>query len=163
MHCFAATTVSDGYIATAQVLVLSATRIPKMMPFPLLLLQRRQEPTRNSNSQEHCGTPEAVDKCTQRVSTAPLKSPHQEGQPQCSYATATVAASGTSKPTSSTAVQIHYRQDKKFNVIVYGVKECPKGTPKHAQSQSDFRSVVSVLSNVQFCQVSIYRGCVSFG
>jgi len=77
-----------------------------------------------------------------------LKSPHQEGQPQCSYATATVAASGTSKPTSSTAVQIHYRQDKKFNVIVYGVKECPKGTPKHAQSESDLKSVVSVLSKV---------------
>jgi len=98
------------------------------------------------------------------LSAAPhSKSPHQEGQPQRSYTTAAgsgelsdkstvqalhVTASGTSMPKSSTAVQSHYRQDRKFNVIVYGIQECPKGTPKHARSESDLKSVISVLSKV---------------
>jgi len=37
-------------------------------PFPLLLLQQRQKPIRNSNAQEHRGTPQAGDKYTQIVS-----------------------------------------------------------------------------------------------
>ena len=31
---------------------------------------------------------------------------------------------------------------------VYGIQECPKGTLKHAWSESDLKSVVSVLSKI---------------
>ena len=98
------------------------------------------------------------------LSAAHLKSHHQESQPQRSYATAAssgesssvstvqashVAASGThSKPEMTTPAQTLYHHDRKFNVIVYGIDECPKGTPKHARSESDLRSVISVLSKV---------------
>jgi len=98
------------------------------------------------------------------LSAAHLKSPHQESQPQRSYATAAssgesssvstvqafhAAASGThSKSKMPTPAQTLYHHDRKFNVIVYGIDECPKGTPKHARSESDLRSVISVLSKV---------------
>lgn len=41
-----------------------------------------------------------------------------------------------------------YHQDRKFNVIVFGVDECSKGTPKHVRLESDLNSVVSVLSGL---------------
>ena len=38
--------------------------------------------------------------------------------------------------------------DKKFNVIVYGIDECPRGTPKQSRFKSDLNRVVSVLSEI---------------
>ena len=38
-----------------------------------------------------------------------------------------------------------YHLDKKFNIIIYGIKECQKGTSKRECLESDLNSVVSVL------------------
>ena len=38
--------------------------------------------------------------------------------------------------------------DRKYNVIVYGVNECPKGTTKHARLESDLNGAVTVLSKL---------------
>ena len=48
---------------------------------------------------------------------------------------------------STTSSQISH-SERKFNVVVYDIEECPKGTPKHARLQSDLSHVVSVLSEV---------------
>jgi len=101
-----------------------------------------------------------ISKLKESLPAAHLKDLHQESQPQRSYATVTrngesiadashVTARGThSKPEMPTPAQTLYHHDRKFNVIVYGIDECPKGTPKHARSESDLRSVISVLSKV---------------
>ena len=86
---------------------------------------------------------------------------NQGSQPQRSYATAARSGesssestshdtvSGThSKPETTKAAQTHYYHDRKFNVIVYGIDECPENTPKHARTESDLKNVVSVLSKV---------------
>ena len=41
-----------------------------------------------------------------------------------------------------------YHLDKKFNVVIYGIKECQKGTSKHEHFHSDLISVVSVLTGL---------------
>ena len=41
-----------------------------------------------------------------------------------------------------------YHLDKKFNIIIYGIKECQKGTSKRERLESDLNSVVSVLTGV---------------
>ena len=33
------------------------------------------------------------------------------------------------------------QQDRKFNVVVYGIDECPKGTPRHEHSGLDLSNV----------------------
>ena len=38
--------------------------------------------------------------------------------------------------------------DRKYNVIVYGVNESPKGTTKHARLESDLNGAVTVLSKL---------------
>ena len=43
---------------------------------------------------------------------------------------------------------VRTKHDKKFNIIVYGLNECPKGTPRNIQQDSDLKSVVSVLSGL---------------
>ena len=48
---------------------------------------------------------------------------------------------------STTSSQISH-SERKFNVVVYDIEECPKGTLKHARLQSDLSHVVSVLSEV---------------
>ena len=48
-------------------------------------------------------------------------------------------------PTLTEVLKEKYH-DKKFNIIFYGVDECPKGTPKRSQLESDLNSLVSVLS-----------------
>ena len=46
------------------------------------------------------------------------------------------------------AIKSQYHHDRKYNVVVYGIEDCPKCTPKHAWSQSDLKSVISLLSGV---------------
>ena len=40
------------------------------------------------------------------------------------------------------------RSDKRYNVIVFGVEECKKGTSRSDRMQSDLESVVSVLTQI---------------
>ena len=46
---------------------------------------------------------------------------------------------------------------KKFNLVLYGIKECPKGTPRHSRLVSDLKSVADILSSIdtQVSQLSI--------
>lgn len=81
--------------------------------------------------------------------------PQPKGNSKRSYAAATGSGeSGTSSRASSShgissnleAARPNDHHDRKFNVVVYGIKECPKGTTKHARLESDLNSVVTVLS-----------------
>lgn len=56
----------------------------------------------------------------------------------------------TLSPSTSEAVvnKENYHHDRKFNVIVFGIDECSKGTSKHVRLESDLSSVVSVLSGL---------------
>ena len=39
-------------------------------------------------------------------------------------------------------------QDSKFNIVIHGVKKCPKGSPRHACIENDLNASVSVLSSI---------------
>ena len=68
--------------------------------------------------------------------------------------TAPVLPPPTSKPTPAISVT---ESERKFNLVLYGIKECPKGTPKHSRMVSDLKSVADILSSVdtQVSQLSI--------
>ena len=73
---------------------------------------------------------------------------------QPSYASATASGESTSATTAVyqkpevVTTKERYHLDKKFNVVIYGIKECQKGTSKHERFQSDLISVVSVLTGL---------------
>lgn len=62
-------------------------------------------------------------------------------------ATVTRDADALPKPEVVTTKD-RYHLDKKFNVVIFGIKECQKGISKHERLQSDLTSVVSVLSGL---------------
>ena len=85
-----------------------------------------------------------------------VSAPQADNPTQQSYADVTCSAVQVVPPDSgiklqkiqsTTSSQISH-SERKFNVIVYGIEECPKGTPKHARLQSDLSHVGSVLSEV---------------
>lgn len=39
-------------------------------------------------------------------------------------------------------------QDRKFNIVIFGIEECPTGTPKHARVQKDLDAVVCILNEI---------------
>ena len=45
-------------------------------------------------------------------------------------------------------VQYSRQPDKKFNVVIYGIEECPKGTPKHERFNRDLENIMTVISSV---------------
>ena len=84
-----------------------------------------------------------------------VSTPQADNPTQQSYADVICSAAQVVPPDSviklwkiqtTTSSQIS-QLERKFNVV-YGIEECPKGTPKHAQLQSDLSHVVSVLSEV---------------
>ena len=82
---------------------------------------------------------------------APLQVESQSDQQ--SYATA--ARNSKPGPSSSQPAagmmsnpRSNLDSERKFNIIVYGITECPKGTPKHTRLQSDLSSVVSVMAKI---------------
>ena len=95
-----------------------------------------------------------------------------DGQNKRSYAS--VISSAAHDPTTDSGSNMQNRQaatatqvpnpDRKYNVVVYGVEECPQGTPKHARLQSDLKHVVSVMSKVDntICLESI-KDCYRLG
>ena len=60
----------------------------------------------------------------------------------------------TSQPTPAISV---IESEKKFNLVLYGIRECPKGTPRHSRLVSDLKSVADILSSIdtQVSQLSI--------
>jgi len=40
------------------------------------------------------------------------------------------------------------QQDRKFNVVIYGINEYPKGTPRHERSGLDLSSVARIITKV---------------
>ena len=61
---------------------------------------------------------------------------------QASNATADIT--GTKK----TIFQDNSQQDHKFNVVIYGIDECPKGTPRHEHSGLDLSNVAQIITKV---------------
>ena len=58
----------------------------------------------------------------------------------------------------------HYYPDKKFNIVVYGIDECSKGTPRHNRLINDVHKVVSVLSSVDTTiQSQSIKDCLRLG
>ena len=66
---------------------------------------------------------------------------------------ASIAAAKTGEPTSRFAPVINHTQtyhpDRKFNIILYGVDECPQGTSRADRFESDLDQAVSVLSTIE--------------
>ena len=57
-----------------------------------------------------------------------------------------------------------YHPDKKFNIVVYGIDECSKGTPRHNRLINDVHKVVSVLSSVDITiQSQSIKDCLRLG
>ena len=54
--------------------------------------------------------------------------------------------STTANPALHSAIP---NQDKKFNIVVYGINECPPGMSKAARLQSDLANVVTIFSNLE--------------
>ena len=61
---------------------------------------------------------------------------------QASNATADIT--GTKK----TTFQDNPQQDRKFKVVIYGIDECPKGTPRHERSGLDLSNVAQIITKV---------------
>ena len=55
--------------------------------------------------------------------------------------------------------------DRKFNIILFGVSESPQGTPRYKRSESDFKEVYSLLTNLENNSVckSLVRDCHRIG
>lgn len=90
------------------------------------------------------------------VTQSQVSAPRQDGPTQQSYASAVSKAShvpstdvGSSMQTGQTrTASTNHLSERKYNVVVYGIEECSKGTLKHARLKSDLNQVVSVLSKV---------------
>ena len=48
--------------------------------------------------------------------------------------------------TTDAGIKQHYHPDQKFNLVVYGIDECCRGTPRHNRLINDMQKVVSALS-----------------
>jgi len=58
-------------------------------------------------------------------------------------------ASNTTKVASTTRkarIQDSFQQDCKFNVIIYGIDECNKGTPRQKRSDHDLSSITQIIT-----------------
>ena len=57
---------------------------------------------------------------------------------------ATADITGTKK----TTFQDNSQQDRQFNVVFYGIDECPKGTPRHERSGLDLSNAAQIITKV---------------
>ena len=93
---------------------------------------------------------QSLSEAQSQVSTPQADNPTQQSYADVIYSAAQVVPPDSviklRKIQTTTSSQIS-QSERKFNVV-YGIEECPKGTPKHAQLQSDISHVVSVLSEV---------------
>jgi len=56
--------------------------------------------------------------------------------------------SANSVPTTTTNVHHSSQHDRKFNVVIYGINECDKGTPRNERSGGDFSGVIEIITKV---------------
>ena len=61
---------------------------------------------------------------------------------------ATTDLSSNMQKSQTATVKQDHNPDRKYNVVLYGIEECPQGASKHARLQSDLKHVVSVMSKV---------------
>ena len=95
-------------------------------------------------------------KCSSAVSSPLSEDPSSQPQhfsapSQQNHASVTVSNMGESAVrhiSDSHHRNTVFHPDKKFNVVLYGVEECPPRTPKADRFESDLSSVVSVLSTI---------------
>ena len=79
---------------------------------------------------------------------------------QASYSSATKSRTQSGAPRNSLYVHKcpipfkpfpqHSKNDRKFNLVVYGINEHPKGTRRHLRSANDITAVISILKSVHF-------------
>jgi len=50
--------------------------------------------------------------------------------------------------TSRTGSHNNLQQERKFNIVLYGIDECPKGTPRHERSGLDLSNVVKIITKI---------------
>jgi len=50
--------------------------------------------------------------------------------------------------TVSSNTNQNLQHDRKFNIVMYGIEECDKGTPRNERSGRDFRSVTEIITKV---------------
>ena len=50
--------------------------------------------------------------------------------------------------TNKTNTHENLQQDRKFNVVLYGIDECPKGTPRHERSGLDLSNIAKIITKV---------------
>ena len=50
--------------------------------------------------------------------------------------------------TKKATFQDNSQQDRKFNVVIYGIDECPKGTPRHECSSLDLSNIAQIITKV---------------
>ena len=90
--------------------------------------------------------------------------------PHLSYAAAASVQGGESPQSTnkSTSVSSHssttLNSTKKFNVVLYGVDECPSGTSRSARLVADLESVVSVFATIDSTfQAQALKDCFRLG
>ena len=90
--------------------------------------------------------------------------------PHLSYAAAASVQGGESPQSTnkSTSVSIHssttLNSTKKFNMVLYGVDECPSGTSRSARLAADLESVVSVCATIDSTfQAQALKECFRLG
>jgi len=67
--------------------------------------------------------------------------------------------SANSVPTTTTNVHHSSQHDSKFNVFIYGINECDKGTPRNERSGRDFSGVIEIITKVnENISPFIYQG-----
>ena len=63
---------------------------------------------------------------------------------------ATAHASVDSRGSIATKnIDRHYEEDRKFNVVIHGIEECCKGTPKYERLKHDLEEVTCIITNTQ--------------
>jgi len=62
-----------------------------------------------------------------------------------SHSSTNTDTNSTTQPEPShNKVPDHAQEDRKFNVVVYGIKECDKGTPRHERLKHDVENVTQI-------------------
>ena len=76
-------------------------------------------------------------------SSTPQQRPLQESQ------TISAAAGKQTQPPTITKTSPSSRGDRKFNVVVYGINECDKGTPRHERLNHDLHKVTTIVTEAK--------------
>lgn len=72
--------------------------------------------------------------------------------PATPTASSSTQATVNASVSATTAIKQPYdvtQHDHKFNVVVYGIKECNKGTPRHERTDHDLQSVTQIIAKTE--------------